>query len=353
MPSTGRPFTTRKPTTTSTVEPYTSSSTTIEPTTLTTITTVRFTDPTTTSTTPEPSPPTSTTTLIATDASTSTTPKPSSPPTTTTTVKPSVPITSTTTKPSPPTTTTTPSDPTTSTTLRPTTPTTTTTSKPPSPTTSTTITTTSSTVPPTSKPSPASPTLSGEGVSESYEPPLFPGGSTHAEEEREEEEEAEPFEPPPFPDVFSDPDVRDRLREFYENGDFSHSELISRLNFDPDNYEYYYDGEYDYSDYQLYNELYNVATNFALLLDCRTSGPTLKWKNRTILKKHSSQSFSSQSNSESLIQSGFTYKILLQELGQCLLSNDFGRVHLVKQNAKKTAFATSHSHVVKAELVWT
>lgn len=53
----------------------------------------------------------------------------------------------------------------------------------------------------------------------------------------------EPYEPPPFPDVFSDIEVHDRLKAFYDNGDFSHAELAEMFNFDPDNYEYYY---YDY-----------------------------------------------------------------------------------------------------------
>ncbi|KAK4309051.1 hypothetical protein Pmani_019310 [Petrolisthes manimaculis] len=55
---------------------------------------------------------------------------------------------------------------------------------------------------------------------------------------------AEPYEPPPFPDVFSDHKVRDRLRDFYDNGDFSHAELSEIFNFDAENYEYYYDYTY-------------------------------------------------------------------------------------------------------------
>ncbi|XP_071513087.1 uncharacterized protein [Panulirus ornatus] len=53
--------------------------------------------------------------------------------------------------------------------------------------------------------------------------------------------EEEPYEPPPFPDVFNDIEVHDRLKDFYDSGGFTHAELTEIFNFDPDNYEYYYD----------------------------------------------------------------------------------------------------------------
>ncbi|KAK8385076.1 hypothetical protein O3P69_012106 [Scylla paramamosain] len=54
----------------------------------------------------------------------------------------------------------------------------------------------------------------------------------------------EPYEPPPFPDVFNN--AKDRLEEFYDSGGFSHSELRDVFNFDPDNYEYVDYYEYVY-----------------------------------------------------------------------------------------------------------
>ena len=44
-----------------------------------------------------------------------------------------------------------------------------------------------------------------------------------------------------FPDVFSDGRVRDRLREIYERGDFSHDDLKTAFNFNPADYNYAYD----------------------------------------------------------------------------------------------------------------
>ncbi|XP_045132515.1 defective chorion-1 protein, FC177 isoform-like, partial [Portunus trituberculatus] len=54
----------------------------------------------------------------------------------------------------------------------------------------------------------------------------------------------EPYQPPPFPDVFSN--ARDRLETFYNSGGFTHEELTDVFNFDPENYEYvdYYEYEY-------------------------------------------------------------------------------------------------------------
>lgn len=75
--------------------------------------------------------------------------------------------------------------------------------------------------------------ISEEPFSDRLLEPTFPSG------------DSEPYEPPPFPDVFSNDEVRNRLKLLYENGDFSHSDLAEILNFDPENYEYY-SNYYDY-----------------------------------------------------------------------------------------------------------
>ncbi|XP_066980987.1 mucin-2-like [Macrobrachium rosenbergii] len=203
-------------------------------------TTTTYTSPTTsatstplmaaTSTTTALPPTTSTTTPVSTSTSTTIT----MPPTTSTTTTLS-PTTSTTTTLSPTTSTTTTLSPTTSTTVPPTT-----TPPPPPPPLSTT--TTSSTYPPTTTVKTHPPKL----TESEWKPPASPPSTSIRGDEETAVEEA--YVPPPFPDVFSDVEVHDRLREFYDHGDFSHAEMAEVFNFDPDNYEYYkYD--YNYEDY--------------------------------------------------------------------------------------------------------
>ncbi|XP_064095495.1 mucin-2-like [Macrobrachium nipponense] len=214
------------------------------------ITNTSTTSPSTTTTYTSPTTPVTTTSFLA-AISTTTLPSATSP-TTSTTLSP----TTSTTITIPPTTSTTSTTPPTSNT-----PTTSTTSTTP-PTTSTTITTpptTSTTVPPTTPPPPPITTTSSTYLpttTEKTHPPMLtetnrvlpatpPSASIHGDEETAVEEA---YVPPPFPDVFSDVEVHDRLREFYDNGDFSHAEMAEVFNFDPDNYEYYkYD--YNYEDY--------------------------------------------------------------------------------------------------------
>ncbi|KAB7500762.1 hypothetical protein Anas_06066, partial [Armadillidium nasatum] len=51
-------------------------------------------------------------------------------------------------------------------------------------------------------------------------------------------------EPPPFPDIFKESGVRERLHEVFMKGDFSHDDLRTTFEFDPALYEEFYD--YDY-----------------------------------------------------------------------------------------------------------
>ncbi|KAK7071239.1 hypothetical protein SK128_015143 [Halocaridina rubra] len=90
-------------------------------------------------------------------------------------------------------------------------------------------TSTATTVPSTSWPTSA-PTME-EATYISPDDDVSADGSTFVE--------SEPYVPPPFPDIFSDIEVHHRLREFYDQGDFSHAEMVAVFNFDPDNYEYY------------------------------------------------------------------------------------------------------------------
>ena len=74
------------------------------------------------------------------------------------------------------------------------------------------------------------PSLGGSGVDDGFPSPFGRPDVAMGDDE--------------FPDVFGDSLVRDRLREIYERGDFSHDELRTAFNFDPEDYHYYYDYNY-------------------------------------------------------------------------------------------------------------
>ncbi|XP_068219668.1 mucin-2-like [Palaemon carinicauda] len=238
LPTTSTSTTTTPPPTTSTSTTTTPLPTTTPPPTTSTSTTTTPLPTTSTSTTTTPLPTTSTSTtttpLPTTSTSTTTTPLPTTSTSTTTTPLPTT-STSTTTTPLPTTSTSTTTAPP-PTTLVVTIPPTTT--QPPPPT-----TTIPSTYPPTPTIRTHPPTFTVTKMVDLA--PTSPSTSIHGDKETIVEEA---YVPPPFPDVFSDIEVHDRLREFYDNGDFSHAEMAELFNFDPDNYEYYkYD--YNYEDY--------------------------------------------------------------------------------------------------------
>ncbi|KAF2347500.1 hypothetical protein FHG87_021745 [Trinorchestia longiramus] len=226
--------TTLPPSTTTTTLPPSTTTTTLPPTSTTTTTTTTTLPPTTSTTTTTTLPPTTTTTSTTTTTTTTLPP-------TTTTLPPTTTILPTTTTTLPPSTTTTTLPPTTTTTTTTTSPPTTTTNPPTTPTSTALPTASTTTTAAGNFEADAEAVLGSPTEGNGYFPDPF-------ESPGEGNDFPDPFSAPAneegFPDIFNS-NVRDRLREVYERGDFSHDDLKNAFNFDPNDYHYYYDYVYN------------------------------------------------------------------------------------------------------------